>query len=64
MQRKIKFGELAQAQLTLLIAIALQFLAARISNSLLPAGHYLIIGVELALVFIIGLLGCHQKSSC
>lgn len=62
MQKRIKLSELAQAQLTLLLAIGLQYLAARISTTLLPASHYLIISLELFLVLIIGLLVTTRKS--
>jgi len=62
MQKTIKTRELILAQSTLLVAIGLQFIAARISSSLLPAAHYIIILVELVLVFVIGLLVYTRKA--
>jgi len=62
MFKTIKNRELLQAQMTLLVAIGLQFLAAHISSTLLPAAHYLIILIELFLVFVIGLLLTTRKS--
>lgn len=62
MFKTIKNSELIQAQITLLMAIGLQLLAARISTTLLPMAHYLIIFIELILFVIIGLLLTTRKS--
>jgi len=62
MDKTIKARELILAQVTLLVAISLQYIATRISSSLLPAAHYLIILIELVLVFVIGLLLYTRKA--
>lgn len=62
MLKSIKTHELIQAQAALLVAIGLQYLAAKISSSLLPAAHYIIILIELVLVVVIGLLVYTRKA--
>jgi uncharacterized membrane protein len=54
MLQRIGRQELWQAQLALLVAIALQFAASHFSHELLPEAHYGIIGIELTLVVLLG----------
>ena len=61
MLKKVQNRELIEAQITLFVAIGLQFLAAKISTSLLPGAHYTIIIIELVLAIFIGLLVTTRK---
>lgn len=54
MTKRISGRELIQVQFALLAAIALQFVALRVSRELLPDSQYVIIVIELALATLIG----------
>lgn len=62
-RHRIGFGELVQAQLALLVAIALQLLARRIGTDTVPGSHYLIIITELVLAILIGLTVNFRRAS-
>lgn len=51
---KISGKELVQAQLAILVAIALQLLTRQLSSDILPGSQYIIIVTELALAIVIG----------
>lgn len=55
LHNRIGFGELVQAQIALLVAIALQILARRIGGATLPGSHDFIIVTELVLAVLIAL---------
>lgn len=55
MLHRISRGELAQAQLALLVAIALQLATRHIGSDVLPGSQYFIIVTELVLAVLIGL---------
>lgn len=63
MVHRIKRRELVQVQVALLVAIALQFVALRISNEILPDSQYVIIGIELVLALVLGLTAGLRHSS-
>jgi hypothetical protein len=62
-RHRIGFGELVQAQLALLVAIALQLLARRIGTDTVPGSHYLIIITELVLAILIALTVNFRRAS-
>jgi hypothetical protein len=53
LHHRIGFGELVQAQLALLVAIALQVLARHVGSDTVPGSHYFIIVTELVLAVLI-----------
>jgi uncharacterized membrane protein len=55
MMHRISRAELFQAQLALLVAIALQIITRHIGSNVLPGSQYLIIVIELILAVLIGL---------
>lgn len=55
MMHRISRAELVQAQLALLVAIALQLITRHIGSNVLPGSQYLIIIIELVLAVLIGL---------
>ncbi len=63
MHHRIGRGELFQAQIALLVAIALQLLARRIGTETVPGSHYLIIVTELVLAVLIGLTANIRRDS-
>ncbi len=54
MSQRIPKSELLEVQITLLVAIALQFVALKVSRELLPGSQYLVIIVELVLAVVLG----------
>ncbi len=64
MHHRISRGELLQAQLALLVAVALQLITRQIGSDLLPGSQYFIILIEIGLAVIIGLtVNVHKAHS-